>query len=573
MDDFELELKRGFIEEADQAIGEIEQCFLVLEANPSDQETLNKIFRLAHNLKGSSKAVGFDQMGLLTHEFETFVLRIKNAELRSGAKVVSLLLKIVDFIKHMLTELKADLSAKFEIDPIVNQLIHFNADEVTTDDALAEDIGFSAEMLQAIDNLPELLNNKKNSPPAPKPVNSEESIRVTLTKLEKLLNSVGELVILQSMLSQKCDNENLDMKKTVHQLSKVTKEVQDISMGLRMVPIKPSFQKMQRIVRDTSQLLDKEVILITKGDDTELDKTVLESITDPLVHLIRNSVDHGIEKAVDRITVGKPMQGKIELKAYHQSGRLIIEISDDGAGIDQAKIKEKALSKGLVKSVDSLSEQDCLDLIFSPGFSTKESVTEVSGRGIGMDVVKSNIENLGGEITIQSKTGEGSTFKLSLPLTLAIVDGMVLSVCSQKYVIPLSHIHETLQPKPEQLHYSSDLGLVLMLRGENIPLIRLGDFFGLRGQLAEEDMIAILIRSGQKPFAVLVDDIIGQQQIVVKQLSPDLQGIKGISGTTILGDGKPYMILEPQELLLRKISYTDLKKSKTLNTNQKVNAA
>jgi two-component system chemotaxis sensor kinase CheA len=346
-------------------------------------------------------------------------------------------------------------------------------------------------------------------------------------------------------------------KKTLHQLEKVSKEIQDISMSLRMVPVKPTFQKMQRIVRDTAQALGKDVAIQLVGEETELDKTVLEKINDPLVHLIRNSVDHGIENSDIRTSKGKSAKGKVTLSAFHRSGKLILEVSDDGGGLDPQKLMKKAVEKGILKSGTQLSDKDAFNLIFAPGFSTKEVVTDVSGRGVGMDVVRTNITDLSGEIFIDSVLGKGTTFQIVLPLTLAIIEGMMLTYAGDRYVIPFGHIFETFRPSINDVQWNTGLGHVLMLRGENMPVYRLGDFFGKKSNQKTENMIAAVIRTGHKPFAILVDDILGHSQVVVKQLGSELKGFKGVSGCTILGDGKPALILEPMDLIKRPITLTN----------------
>jgi len=612
MDDFERELKVGFLEEAAQAITDVEQCFLDLETDPNNIDHINKIFRLAHNLKGSSKAVGFDQFGQFTHEFESFVLKVKNKELEASAKVVSLFLRVTDHVAKMIEGLKENLEATFDCDALSQEMLNFTQDtkEAPAEDAappqepelapelesvlsaalesevsnesvapqlsiVADEAPIASEAAPAMEAVVppaqiEAALEAKAKPPAPATGSgnaargaTDESIRVSLAKVEKLINFVGEMVILQAVLSdQASSSTNMLLRKTVHQLGKVGKEIQDLSMGLRMVPIKPTFQKMQRIVRDTSQALGKDVGLHLLGEETELDKTILERINDPLVHLIRNSVDHGVESAEQRRAAGKVIQGRVDLRAFHKSGRLVIEVADDGGGLNAEKLKNKAIEKGILKANANLTEEECYKLIFAPGFSTKEQVTDVSGRGVGMDVVRTNIEDLGGEIQIESKLGVGTTFRIGLPLTLAIIDSMVISVSDEKFVIPLSHVAETLQPKAEMIQPTSTLGPVLMLRGENMPMLRLGDFFGVKSTKPEEEMIAMIFRGSQKTFALLVDDILGQFQVVIKQLSPDLQGFQGVAGTTILGDGKPALILEPHDLVKRKWTYGFVEKKK-----------
>lgn len=637
MDDFEKELKIGFLEEAAQAIADVEQCFLALESDPDNVENLNKIFRLAHNLKGSSKAVGFDEFGHFTHEFETFILRVKNGELKASAAVVNLLLRANDHVSQMIEELKGNLDARFDSTELLSEMTDFqepseepvHAEEPEIEETFIQppieqveavavpvdpgvDVSADAPVqeepvvevssvvqppvtaanptsvvepvmvaavttAQSAVEAPQVasvqVSNQvsKNTPPPPSTPTqqgasaaggggagssaaTDEYIRVALSKVETLINFVGEMVILQSVLKEQSHLlENPLVRKTVHQLGKVGKEIQDLSMGLRMVPVKPTFQKMVRIVRDTAQALNKEVGIQLQGEDTELDKTVLEKINDPLVHLIRNSVDHGIESVDIRRSRGKPDKGQVQLCAYQKSGKLHIEVIDDGGGLDPEKLQKIAIAKGVLKPGIQLTEKEAYQLIFAPGFSTKEKVTDVSGRGVGMDVVKTNISDLGGEIRIDSAIGKGTTFTIILPLTLAIVESMVVTYSNNKFVIPLSQVYETLNPKENMVQHSHDLGNVLMLRGENMPLIRLGDFFDIKSSQPLTQMIAMVIRTGKDPFALVVDDILGQFQVVTKPLGSELSDTKGVSGTTILGDGKPALIIECNDLLKRKI--------------------
>ena len=634
MDDFEKELKIGFLDEADQSLADTEQCFLLLESNTSDAENLNKIFRLAHNLKGSSKAVGFDRMGAFTHEFETFILKIKNQELAATPDVVSLLLRCNDFLRQMVATLKQDLNADFAIDSWVREMNEISSGsskgnepsasqpENTSDEAafVAPELqgehvdplaaieipaletlsleSLGADLAVSVENSPEVevaassitatatldVSQPAASAPAETVKNQtksaqkpavEETLRVAVNKIEDLLNTVGEMVILQSVLSEQIRETNsVPLRKTAYQLAKVGKEIQDLSMSLRMVPIKPSFQKMQRIVRDTAAVLGKDVGITLVGEDSELDKTVLEKINDPLVHLVRNSVDHGIESTETRVARGKSGKGEVKLAAFHQSGKFIIEVSDDGGGLNPEKLIKKAAEKNLIKADAKLTDSEAYNLIFLPGFSTKEQVTDVSGRGVGMDVVKTNITDLGGEVEIFSQLGKGSTFRISLPLTLAIIESMIVRVETQKFVIPMAHIMETLQPKG--LMQATQMGDVLMLRGENLPLFRLADFFSIQSKAVASEMIAIIIRSQGKNFALLVDDILEQSQVVIKQLGPELATYKGVAGSTILSDGKPAFILEPADLFSRKATHQStarLASQQTVEGQRKVMAA
>ena len=570
MDDFERELKLGFLDEADQLLADTEQCFLALESESRDPSTLDTIFRLAHNLKGSAKAVGFSEMGDLTHQLESLLLKMKNGEVPVQTESVNLLLRCNDHIRVMIARLREDFDAKIDSSSLLNDiglalngqfLATVNSTESVPDASTGSWEGAAEETQSTPEpaltaSLPQALPRvEKPIAPAPKPgtPQADESIRVSFSRLEKLLNFVGELVIFQTVLrEQSLQSSSPLMRRTVDQLGKVTKEVQDISMSLRMVPLKATVQKMHRIVRDTAKTLGKQVNLELSGEETEVDKTVLERLGDPLVHLIRNAVDHGIESAEIRKERGKPEAGTIVLSAFHRSGSLVIEIKDDGGGLDASRLKAKAIEKGILKETNVLTEKEAYQLIFAPGFSTKTDVTDVSGRGVGMDVVRTNIELLQGEIQIETSLGRGSCFRIVLPLTLAIIDGMIIRSENERYVIPLVQVHESLQPKPEDVVFTTGVGEVLLLRGENLPLFRLGHLLGSRApHRPAHECIAIVIRTNAKPFAVMVDDIIGQQQVVIKSLGKELQGVKGFSGSVILGDGRPSLILEILELILR----------------------
>jgi len=571
MDDFEKELKIGFLQEAQQLLTDTEQCFLSLETSPDDKTLLEQIFRLAHNLKGSSKAVGFDAMGAFTHEFESLLLKIKNGELALTSPCQNLLLRCNDHLKAMVDALSASLDANIDSDAITEEVKQaqggvFASDTVEatvtkTEPAPASDEISTDELtlLLAAETKERLALVENSLPPKPAPVKtppttggSEDSIRVSLERLDKLLNFVGEMVILQSVLHEQTQaSSSVATRKTVQQLGKVTKEVQDISMSLRMVPVKSTFQKMQRIVRDTAQVLDKKVTLHLAGEETELDKTVLEHLGDPLVHIIRNSVDHGIESAEKRLAAGKPENGNVHLTATHQGGKPVIEVKADGGGIPTQVCVQKAIEKGILKAGATPSEKEAVNLIFHPGFSTKAEVTEVSGRGVGMDVVKTNIEKLQGEIQVETVAGKGTTMRISLPLTLAIIDGMVVRDGNERYVIPLAHVHESLKPGAKDIQKTTGLGEILVLRGENLPLFRLAKMLGLRTEAKkpnDHEGIAIVVRATDQPFAVFVDDIIGQSQIVIKKLGQEISNLRGVSGSAILGDGRPSLILELPEL-------------------------
>lgn len=597
MDDFELELKNDFLEEASKLLDDSEQCFLNLESNMNDKTLYEEIFRLAHNLKGSAKAVGFDDLGHLTHQLESLLLKLKNGDIKPNTAIITLLLECNDQLKAVIALLKMDYNAKVDSSSLLDRIQILldggalesseatpevsNVDshaEVTPDETQFMDSVMSqfdeiedvhpvspiavAQVEEEIESnithisaavaevQAEVVAAKSSAPTAV----ADESIRVSLARLEKLLNFIGELVILQTVLKGQATNSGqLALRRTVDQLGKVTKEVQDLSMSLRMVPLKQTFQKMQRIVRDTSQQLNKKIDLVLVGADTEVDKTVLEKIGDPLVHLIRNAADHGIEDTESRVMNNKPETGRVTLSAYHQSGSLIIEIQDDGKGLDPKKLMDKARAKGIIKPNQVLSDKEAQELIFSSGFSTKDEVSDISGRGVGMDVVKSNIQALQGDISIESVVGKGTTFKIKLPLTLAIADGMIVTVGDDKFIIPLNHVHETYRPEADDIKITSNLGAVLLLRGENMPVYDLAQCIGRKHHYQKiTDSICIIVRTMDKPFAILIDDILGQHQVVIKKLGPEYAHIKGFSGSAILEDGKPAIILELGDLIKAK---------------------
>ncbi len=672
MDDFELELKKDFLDEAVALLDECEESFLELETSGSTPEIWDLIFRLAHNLKGTSRAVGFGQVAEFTHEFENLILKLKNGEVAINDEIVSLLLQSGDQLREMISGLREDIEASFDCSGLIPRLQQaaegnlgssvessvksseeaqiqddLEVSKSETSESEASDEEMEAQDLPSAEDFEEFHNssdsqevvpdsgvlqfahpsensarpgneqqsfsdgeesyswedidrmlaeNNKEIMSAPTPKEAtltpvpevkaeapaaakakakakgaaveDESIRVALSRIELLNNYVGELVILQTVLMEHQGQSSPELlNKELGHLGKICKEIQDISMRMRMVPLKTTFSKLNRIVRDTSKALDKKVNLHLAGEETEVDKTILEQLSDPLVHIIRNAVDHGVESSEDRVSKGKSPTGNIYIDSFHEGNNLIIEIGDDGAGIDPVRLREKAIAKGILKGNETLSNQELCELIFHPGFSTKDQVSEISGRGVGMDVVRTNVRKIGGEVILRSELGKGSLFKLSLPLTMAIIDGLVVGVANEKLVIPLSQVHETLQVTQENLKEVNSVGGCLVLRGEVIPAFRLSEV--LKRTKPEEERgnspeIAMVIRHEKVDFAVLVDDIFRQQQVVIKKLGHELESQKGFTGSSILGDGKPALILDLIELITPKMK----KRSKQTTTQQ-----
>ena len=414
-----------------------------------------------------------------------------------------------------------------------------------------------------------------NTPTVKKEAKTESaSIRVGTDKIDDLINMVGELVITQSMLSELGKDfaiENMPkLMEGLEQLGMHTRELQENVMRIRMLPISFAFSRFPRLVHDMSKNLNKKVELVLLGETTELDKTVMERIGDPLVHLVRNSLDHGLELPEKRLELGKNETGKITLNAFHQGGNIIIQIIDDGAGLNKERILSKAIENGLVTGNEHLTDEQINDLIFLPGFSTAESVTDISGRGVGMDVVRRNIQELNGSVEVESTEGEGSIFTIRLPLTLAILDGQLINVGEQVYIFPLVSIVESIQSHDQMIHRVSGGCDVLRLRNEYIPIIRLWEVFNVKPEYETvEDGLLVIVEGDNIKVAVLVDDLLAQQQVVIKSIRENYRTVNGVSGATILGDGTVSLILDISGLIkLAGVGRDSYKKINESNDNE-----
>ncbi|MBW7877209.1 MAG: chemotaxis protein CheA, partial [Candidatus Cloacimonetes bacterium] len=378
-------------------------------------------------------------------------------------------------------------------------------------------------------------------------------IRVDLDKLDQLINLVGELVIAESMVIHNPDLEGHqfeNFERASRHLQKISRDLQDIALAIRMVPLASTFKKMLRLVHDLSNKTHKKIDLVIRGEDTEIDKTLVESLSDPLVHLIRNCADHGIESPKERIQAGKPETGTIRLEAGHEEGEVQIMVSDDGRGLNAEKIYSKALEKGLISEGQELSDKDLFKLIFEPGFSTADAVSDISGRGVGLDVLKKNLEKLQGHIDIRNRPNQGCTFILRIPLTLAIIEGMLVKVGSRHYTIPLLSIRESLKAKKEQITNTMDGRELFSLRKELIPIVRLHKLHEIEEGITEiEEGILVILESSVGTCGLLVDKVIGQQQTVIKPLSGFLGNMRGVCGCTIMGNGDISLILDISTLL------------------------
>ncbi|KNY27293.1 putative CheA signal transduction histidine kinase [Pseudobacteroides cellulosolvens ATCC 35603 = DSM 2933] len=363
------------------------------------------------------------------------------------------------------------------------------------------------------------------------------------------MDLVGELVISEAMVTSNPDLKGLSLEnfnKAASQLKKITSELQDIVMSIRMVPLSATFQKMNRIVRDMCKKLDKDVDLEILGEETEVDKNIIENISDPLMHLIRNSIDHGIETREERIKNGKSLKGKITLEAKNEGGEVIIIVKDDGRGLNKEKILQKAIDNGLIQDTNKdISDREVFSMIFLPGFSTKENVTEFSGRGVGMDVVSNNIEKIGGAVNVDSTVGEGTTMTIRIPLTLAIIDGMNIRVSNSTYTIPITSIKESFRVKEDELITDPDGNEMIMVRGDCYPILRMHKLFNIKDSISNiSEGITIMVESEMDTVCLFADELLGEQQVVVKALPQYIKKVKGIAGCTLLGEGTISLILD-----------------------------
>jgi two-component system chemotaxis sensor kinase CheA len=391
----------------------------------------------------------------------------------------------------------------------------------------------------------------KASTPLPSASHHAEasSIRVSVEKVDELINLVGELVIAQSMVNQVLDRippEILPvMQGALTTMDRCTRDLQERVMSVRMVPLANVFRRFPRVVRDLAGALNKQIVVKITGEETELDRQMIEQIADPLTHLLRNAVDHGIETPEDRQQSGKPPEGTVALNAYHEGGNVVIEVSDDGRGLDRQRIRAKAVSQGLIRPEDDLSEAQVHELLFAPGFSTADKVTDVSGRGVGMDVVKRNVEALNGSVSIESSPGRGSTFRIRLPLTMAILDGLAASLGGDVYIFPLLSVIESLRPKAGEVKSIAGRGEMVMVHGNPAPLLRLHRIFHCPDAIADPTRgLVVIVEHQQNKLGILVDELLGQMQVVMKSIETNYEKVEGISAATILGDGQVAFILD-----------------------------
>ena len=538
------QLLADFILEAREHLSNIEAQLLVIEQAPANTEAIHSLFRSFHTLKGLAGFLELRAIQKVTHEVETLLDLARNGKFRLRADSIDHILAARDYVERWLKCLEAQPGA-VQPPATARELIE-------TIQALArgEEEPAPPPPAAGTETEPEPVGGK----PVAAGASSEASmVKVNTGKLEYLVDMVGELVIAQSMLRHDEDLAGLKaprVQRNLAQLARVTAEVQKTAMAMRMVPIGQLFRKMARLVRDLSRKSGKRAELETAGEEVELDRTIVEELADPLVHMLRNSADHGLETPEERAATGKPATGRVWLKAWHQSGQILIEVGDDGRGLNRARILAKAVERGLATEGAALADSEVYGLIFEPGFSTAEKVTEVSGRGVGMDVVRKKIEKLRGRIEVTSEPGVGTKFLLRVPLTLAIIDGLVVKVGQDRFIVPISSVREMFRPTAEVLFTIEGRREMALVREKLLPVVRLHRRFGIppRSENPCEGLLIVGEADGQ-PFCLLVDDMVGKQEVVIKSLGPIFQRVEGLAGGAILGDGRVGLILELSTLL------------------------
>ena len=641
------EILEDFLIEAFEMIEQLDQDLVELENRPEDLELLNRIFRVAHTIKGSGSFLNFSVLTHLTHHMEDVLNKARHGELTITPDIMDVVLESIDFMKKLLNAIRdtgtdANTGLDSDIANVVARLdaiskgespqdIPASQESSTTQEApqsqapqeasnnTQEEVDYSSMSPEEVEKeIERLLNQRQeedkkkreekrakgelqdiqapseieqtpNTTPAAKAPESqkqpevnatpakqteakpqikprqeenktlatsvEQTIRVDVKRLDSLMNLIGELVLGKNRLikiyndvEERYEGEKFleELNQVVASVSMVTTDIQLAVMKTRMLPIGRVFNKFPRMVRDLSRELGKNIELVISGEETELDKSIVEEIGDPLVHLIRNACDHGIESKEERIAAGKKEQGTVELKAYNEGNHIVVEITDDGKGMDPATLKAKAIEKGIIgeREADTMTDREAYSLIFKAGFSTAKVVTNVSGRGVGMDVVKTNIEKLNGIIDVDSTYGEGTTLKLKIPLTLAIIQSLLVGVQEEYYAIPLASVIETVRISQDEI-YTVENKSVLRLRNEVLPLVRLADIFGVDSVFDNsEQAYVVVIGLAENKIGVIVDFLIGQEEVVIKSLGSYLKGTEGIAGATIRGDGRVTLIVD-----------------------------
>jgi len=571
----DTDLVGEFRNEAEEHFTTIEQGLMNLESAPDDLDSVNNVFRAFHTVKGVASFVGVNYITELAHKAENLLDRVRKGTLALEGPFVDLAFESTDLLRRMIQSLPAAVAeGSYPIPANYAALLYRLEHPAEVSEAFHKSGGVISSRTETEDVVEEVaeeaaVETDEGSPAAAASTTerkadapasaaaaatvTDATVKVNMSRLDSLINMVGELVIAQAMVSQDPDishSNNRKLIQNVAQLAKITRSLQELALSMRMVSVKPTFQKMARLVRDVARKSNKNVEFEMSGEDTELDRNMVEAIADPLVHMVRNAVDHGVEPAEDRVAIGKPRHGTVHLSAEHEGGSVVITLRDDGKGLNRDKILSKAIERGIVDPSAQLTDREIYKLIFLPGFSTADKVTDVSGRGVGMDVVRTNIEKLRGSVEIDSTPGKGSIFRVRLPLTLAIIDGMVISAGSQRFIIPTVAITESLRPLQKDVVTVHGRGELVKLRGALLPVCRLHSTFEITDSKREiTDSILVVAEAKSNRVAIMADALLGQQQVVIKSLGAMFDGMPGVAGCAILGDGRISLILDIDGLM------------------------
>ena len=575
----DLELLNEFCNEGKDLLSQVEQGVLVLEEDPAHRETLNQVFRAFHTFKGGAGFLGLEPIKDLAHNLESLLDAARQNSLVIDRNVINLILAGGDALRKYVDGIEQTIRSDNKTAPIiiptrelierVKSTLDGNPGEVANENPSKTSVPASeptsesavgakitppvAKINKPVPTLPKGIEEPQPKPiPKPKATNLSNFVKIDTQKLDALIDLVGELVIAKSMVVEHpvvAGQQSEELSRELRQLSRIAADLQRNAMSLRMVPIRTTFQKMNRLVRDLANSQNKQISLVTKGEDTELDRNIVEALAEPMIHMLRNSIDHGIERPAERESLGKSAEGKIEIEACHQAGGILIRIEDDGRGIDPARVLAKARERGIIDSDFNGNTHEILSLIFEPGFSTAETVTDVSGRGVGMDVVRGSISRLRGRIEVQSVVGKSTTFSIYLPLTLAIIDGMLVGAGNQRFIIPTLSIQESFKPTASMLSTLKGRGQLVNLRGRLIPMISLCQKLKInKGSANPSEGIILIINSGGQAKGLLVDHLISKQEVVIKPMGDTLQSQPVYSGAAIMGDGRVALILDPDAL-------------------------
>ena len=593
-DDADGELVRLFCSESQDLLQDIEQGVLVLEERPEDKETLATVFRAFHTFKGNASVMKLTVIQRLAHELESLLDAARRGAYRLDRRAIDAILAGADIFKRFIDEMAAQIEGNgvgrqislpmaAMIDNVRGLLSAPQPPAAAAAPAAAAPVAAPVVVSSpapavvakpaAIMPPPAAVTPPPTpatvAEPAPLPPPAAASagagaaglIRVDTAKLDGLIDLVGELVIAQSMVTQNSDLQAVaseQLARSLGQLRGISTELQRTALSLRMVPVRGTFQKMSRLVRDLSGQVGKEIRLVLEGEETEVDRTLVEELGDPLVHMIRNAADHGIESPTDRVAAGKDSSGTITLRAFHKGGMVFLQIQDDGRGLSVSRIRGKAVERGLISAQEPLTDREVLDLIFAPGFSLASKVTDLSGRGVGMDVVRRNIERLRGTIEIDSVEGRGTTFTIGLPLTLAIIEGLLVQAGDQRFVVPTLSVRESFRPLPSMLSVVQGRGEMVSVRGTLVPLLRLANHLHIPDAVTDPTQgIVMVLEAGQDCRCVLVDALVGKQEVVIKSLGETFQNQQEFAGAAILGDGRVGLILDAAALVRLKTRQTE----------------